>query len=148
MANKKSAMWCLAPRTAWRIAIGAAACLSLSCNDTTGSVACTDEIVTVSVSGGLEPVFTWSPACGMASIQVQPDTPNAGGWAIYSGQHSAENPLGSGIRYGHRPSLAVEPAPPRPLVSGVAYTVSVARWVADGHGSGALFIAGSATFRP
>jgi hypothetical protein len=125
----------------------------LSCSDGTAPtpVPCADDQqVTVSVSPGLQPTFSWEPACGMSSVQVWAVSPGSGGggWVLYGGENAARNPLGSGIRYGRAPSGAIEPAPEVPLVAGQEYMVAVYRWIGEPGGPGGLFDRGGASFRP
>ena len=103
-----------------------------------------DQDVEITVSTAPLPVFSWAPACGLASLQVW-DQNQSSGWVLYTGARAPENPLRSGIRYGAAPPEALEPAPATPLTSGVVYTVAVYRWVGDDAG-GSLIPAGSATF--
>lgn len=86
----------------------------------------------------------------MSSLQVFAASPSTGGhgWVLYSGARAAENPLGPGIRYGQRPSAALQALPPDPLVPGAEYTVAVFRWIGDPGGPGSLFLQGSAVFTP
>jgi hypothetical protein len=125
---------------------------TLACSDgvePTPTVPCADDQeVEVSVSGDETPVFTWSPACGMASLQVFPTTGSpTSGWVLYTGSRAAENPLRSGIRYGQSPAEAVEPAPATALARGTEYTTTVYRWLGEAGGPGGLFPQGSATFQ-
>jgi hypothetical protein len=134
----------------WAAALGAAGTLA-GCSDASPFdpiVACADDQeVTVHVSGGTTPRFTWEPSCGMASIQVWPMDGSTGGWVLYSGMYAAENPLPSGIRYGEVPTKGIQPAPPTVLRGGVEYEVAVYRWIGDRE-LGSLFVRGTATFRP
>jgi hypothetical protein len=110
---------------------------------------CTDDQqVTVQVSAGTKPRFTWRPACGMASLQVSPTTGPPGGWVLYSGTHATENPLPSGIRYGEVPPKGVQPGGVGALSRGVTYRVFVYRWIGRLGEPGSLFERGSATFVP
>jgi hypothetical protein len=126
--------------------------LSLACSDGIGPTptepCADDQEVVVSVSADQVPVFTWTPACGMASLQVFPSTgaPESG-WVLYTGNRAAENPLRSGIRYGERPPEAIEPAPATALTPGTEYTAVVYRWVGESGGPGGLFPRGSVTFQ-
>ena len=111
--------------------------------------ACTDiQQVTIQVSAGTTPRFTWRPACGMASLQVSPTAGPPGGWVLYSGTHAAENPLPSGIRYGEVPPKGVQPGTVGALSHGVTYRVVVYRWIGGPGDLGSLFSRGSATFVP
>ena len=108
---------------------------------------CTDsQIVDVHVDISAAPRFTWTPACGMASLQVFADTGGTPGWIVFAGAHAAENPLPSGIRYGEVPPDGIAPAGVAPLVRGVRYDVVVYRWVGAAAGPGSLFQRGSTSF--
>lgn len=106
-----------------------------------------DQEVIVSINSDATPVFAWSPACGMASLQVFPSNGSpTSGWALYTGPNSAQNPLRSGVRYGAAPREALEPAPATKLERGTEYTITVYRWVGD-SGAGAQIPYGAATFQ-
>ena len=123
----------------------------LSCADSAFEpiVDCTDEQqVTVSVSAGTTPRFTWTPTCGMASVRVWAVATASDGWVLYSGSYAPENPLPSGLRYGEVPPKGLQPATPSPLRPGVEYRVGVYRWIGERGGPGSLFERGVATFRP
>lgn len=106
-----------------------------------------DQEVAVVVESGPQPIFRWSPACGMASLQVFPaDGTITSGWAIYTGSRASENPLRSGVRYGDLPEEALQPAPATPLEPEKEYTVTVYRWTGDAN-SGALVPEGMTTFQ-
>ncbi|MGH9894611.1 MAG: hypothetical protein ACREA0_22060 [bacterium] len=126
--------------------------LSVACPDSLGFepiVPCSDaQMVTVAVETDGTPRFTWQPACGMSSLQVLPDTGSSGGWVVYSGSHAAENPLPSGIRYGHLPPFGVAPGGAHPLIHGVPYHVTVYRWIGPPGGPGSIFERGTASFLP
>jgi hypothetical protein len=131
---------------------GAGITLSLlTCSDSAFEpiVACTDDQeVTIQVSAGATPRFTWDPSCGMASIQVWATETSSDGWVLYSGSHAAENPLPSGLRYGEVPPKGLEPADPVPLRTGVEYRVAVYRWIGEPGGPGSIFERGHGIFRP
>src|SRR6266540_3084903 len=120
------------------IAIALAVILEAGCSESLGF----DPIVACSDS----PRFTWTPACGMASLQVFLDSGGAGRWIVYSGSAAPQNPLPSGIRYGQLPPKGLAPGGAQPLISGVSYSVVVYRWVGAAGGPGSLFERGSATF--
>ena len=109
---------------------------------------CPDNQVSLTVSEGLTPRFSWAPRCGMASVNVFPTAGGASLWVLYSGQEAAANPFHSGITYGRAPAGAIEVTGPVPLSRGTEYTVIVYRWIGDPGGSGVLYQAGSATFQP
>jgi hypothetical protein len=136
----------------WRRWLWSLPALTLACSDgvePTPIIPCTDEQeVEVVVSGRSNPVFAWTPACGMASLQVFSATgTGASSWVLYTGPNAEQNPLRSNIRYGDAPPEALEPAPASDLASDVEYQVVVYRWVGEGPGGpGSLFPRGSATF--
>jgi hypothetical protein len=126
------------------------AALILACSDEpTAIIPCTDDQqVEVVVSGDPIPVFSWIPACGMASLQVFQGTGTGpSSWVLYTGANAEQNPLRSGIRYGEPPPEAVEFTPAAELESGTEYRVVVYRWVGEGPGGpGSIFERGSTTF--
>ena len=139
------------PRLNHLFAKSAVALLLLSCSDSAFEpiVDCTDEQeVTVLVSGGTTPRFTWDPSCGMASVQVWATGTSSDGWVLYSGSYASDNPLPSGLRYGEVPPKGLAPADPTPLRRGNEYQVAVYRWIGDPGGPGSLFERGHAIFRP
>lgn len=95
--------------------------------------------VTVSVSPGTTPTFTWSPACRAASLLVETQA-EGDVWRIES---SGSDGIASGVTYGTVPPGAVEDAPATPLVEGSRYDVILFR----GSGAG-VAIAGVASFIP
>ena len=102
-----------------------------------------DQEVEVAVRNDPLPVFSWTPACGLSSLQVW-DQHQTSGWTLFTGARTTENPLRSGIRYGQVPPEAIEPGPASPLLAGRPYTVTVYRW--NGDASGFHDPVGSATF--
>ena len=132
--------------------VAALAATVCACADSLGFdpiVPCSDsQPVTISVETTSPPRFSWQPACGMASLQVLPDTGSGGGWVVYSGSQAAENLLPSGIRYGQLPPGGVAPGGASPLVHGVLYHAVVYRWIGAAGGPGSLFERGSGGFLP
>ena len=125
--------------------------LLAACSDAPQEVAleeCPDNQVSVVVSGGTTPTFSWTPQCGMASLDVFPSAGGSSLWVLYSGERSADNPFRSGIQYGHAPSGAVEVTGPVPLSAGTEYTVILYRCIGDPSGCGVRLQAGFARFRP
>lgn len=109
---------------------------------------CPDNQVAVVVSPGSVPTFTWSPACGIASLDVFPRAGGPSLWVLYSGPRAAENPFRSGIRYGRPPLGALQVTGPEPLAAGTEYAIIVYRLLGESGGPSSLLAAGSAAFRP
>jgi hypothetical protein len=107
---------------------------------------CVDNQVTLTATQGAVPTFSWSPSCGMSSMQVFPSSGGASVWVFYGGEQAETNPFRSPINYGHAPSGAFVATGPEPLRAGTEYTVIVYRWIGDPGGGGSIFDAGSATF--
>ena len=105
--------------------------------------ACPGDTVSLTVSMGLAPTISWTPACGMSSLDVFPAAGGSSLWVLYSGAHAAENPFRSGIAYGHAPPGALEVTGPLPLAAGTEYRVAVYRYI-----DGTRLQAGVASFRP
>lgn len=131
-----------------RLAVMLLATALASCSDATEPDAPLDcepsQAVDVTVQLARRPAFTWTPGCGMASLSVT--GPTGSGWELYSGAEAAQNPIGSGVRYGDAPTGTLEPSPAQPLQTGSEYTVAVYRWIGEPGGPGSLFQRGSATF--
>lgn len=108
---------------------------------------CPNDQVSVTVGGGSAPSFSWTPRCGMASLQVFPTDGGASLWVLYSGEQAVTNPFRSGIVYGQAPAGALEVTGPVPLSAGTEYTVLVYRWIGEPGGPGILSEAGAATFQ-
>ena len=107
-----------------------------------------DPQVTVQVSAGTRPTFSWTPACGMTSIRVFPMDAPAAVWVVYGGSIAVSNPFRSGTRYGQSPPGTFVAKPPAALQSGAEYQVLVYRWIGEAGGEGGPFLRGVATFRP
>ncbi len=125
---------------------------SLTCSDSPSEprfVACPEDVVTMEASGGLTPLFTWTPACGVAFLEVYP---SAGGGALWTIQSEAgtnpENPIRSGVRYGVTPAGGHTLAGPQSLQAGSSYTVRVSRLVCDQGELCILQHAGDVSFQP
>jgi hypothetical protein len=104
---------------------------------------CPDNQVSVSVSAGVQPIISWTPTCGMSSLNLFPAAGGASLWVLYSGSQASENPFRSGIRYGDAPEGALEVTGPEPLAAGTQYTVIIYRSI-----DGTQLQAGVATFQP
>ena len=78
--------------------------------------------VSISVSAGTTPTFTWTPTCGVLALLVE----EAGGldqWFVW-GQTEG---IGPGLRYGVLPAGARQDLPAVPLQAGVMHFVGVFR---------------------
>lgn len=104
---------------------------------------CPGDTVALAVSAGRAPMISWTPACGMSALDVFPAAGGSSLWVLYSGAQAAENPLRSGIAYGHAPRGALEVTGPVPLAAGTVYRVAIYRYI-----DGTRLQAGVATFRP
>jgi hypothetical protein len=107
---------------------------------------CASTKVTVVVSTGPVPIYSWSPSCGVSFLMVQTDGGGSALWTVY-GNSTTDNPIGSGVRYGLTPAEARTVAGPEPLRSGVTYRVVVSRLVCESAGPCTLELAGDAQFR-
>ena len=76
--------------------------------------------VTVTVSGGTTPTFTWAPSCAAHVLLVEQGATDR--WFIES---TTNDGFGPGVRYGTVPAGAREDAPAIELVSGRVYDVSI-----------------------
>ena len=86
----------------------------------------TKQQVAVVVSS-VQTVFTWLPACGMASLEVTETGSGSTSWALFTGSKAAQNPLRSGVEYGKVPSEAISPQPrPDPLRRGELHSHRIA----------------------
>lgn len=89
--------------------------------------------MTMEVVPGSNPSFKWSPACGMAFLEVYPEAGGSALWTVYADSGlGADNPIASGVRYGLTPSGARTVAGPQPLQSGTRYAVRINRLLCDG----------------
>jgi hypothetical protein len=90
--------------------------------------------ISVVVSSGTPPQFTWTAACAVGRVVVHDAT------AVVWDVRSAPARILSPVRYGVRPSGATEEQAPEPLEAGETYHVEV-------H-SDAQIVSGGATFTP
>ena len=96
--------------------LAALAGTSLNCSDSPSEPTfepCPGDAVTVTVSAGLTPLFTWTPACGVAFLQVFPAAGGGNLWTVWADSGS-ENPIPSGVRYGTTPVSSQTVADPQP----------------------------------
>lgn len=125
---------------------------SLACSDPTSQPAldpCPGDSVTLQAGSGVTPLFTWSPDCGVAFLEVYPAAGGASRWTVYADSSSAdENPIRTGVRYGMRPRHGVTVGGPFPLARGTDYTIRVSRLLCDQGLLCVLTDAGHLTFQP
>lgn len=120
----------------------------LACDDGAGPGDGACEAVTpLSVdAAGTPPNITWTPACGVARVEVIRLDNDAGGpdtdetvWRV----QSSTNSINPSVQYGVTPTGATELVPDVTLVSGEQYRVAI--YVFDSP-SGDYFLQASATF--
>jgi hypothetical protein len=121
--------------------VAAVAWLGTGCSEVEGPSDCLGD-VELQVAEGPIPVFTWSPVCEVATLQV---SSSAGGlWSIDS--PVGRNALLPPVRFGEVPPGIIEDRPAEPLQPGFGYFVRVYRIKRDGDEL-VLLQAGEATFR-
>jgi hypothetical protein len=81
---------------------------------------CTGD-VTVSVSAGTTPTFTWEPECRVIALLVEQGASDM--WFL----EGMGQGIASGVRYGTVPPNAVAEDPALPLVAGTTYEVILFR---------------------
>ncbi len=81
--------------------------------------------VTLDLSAGKTPTFSWTPACGLAVLAVEAVNGGADQWSIVTPGMNAIEP---GVRYGEVPDGATEATVSVPLASGTSYRVTVSRF--------------------
>jgi hypothetical protein len=99
--------------------------------------------ITVTVSSGAAPAFSWSPACKATNLTViRADAPatDPAIWAV----GREPNQFGPGVQYGVAPAGSVVFVAPAPLQKGVRYQVAVFATI----GEDAVMGSGSAVFVP
>jgi hypothetical protein len=77
--------------------------------------------VTVSVSAGTTPTFTWTPRCRVLALLVEQDASDM--WFI----EGTGDGIAPGVQYGTVPPDAVSDEPALPLVRGTTYEVILFR---------------------
>ena len=100
------------------------------CSDTTSPKACGGN-VQVAVLRQPNPIFTWSPACGVSSFQIVtvPSAPGAMEESVWGFSVPEQRPIGPAVRYGIAPAGATVWTQPRALVVGSTYRVRVSQTV-------------------
>ena len=103
---------------------------SPGCSDTTSPKACGGN-VQVAVLRQPNPIFTWSPACGVSSFQIVtvPSAPGAMEESVWGFSVPEQSPIGPAVRYGIAPAGATVWQQPRALVAGATYRVRVSQTV-------------------
>jgi hypothetical protein len=100
--------------------------------------------VTLSVSAGTEPRFTWTPACRLFLVLVEDPSGDGDQWGVLS---DSSNNIAPGVSYGVIPSGATkELLAPVHLVAGRSYHATVARFTGPGHEDGTII--GQRDFTP
>ena len=117
----------------------------LACSDSTslGDAApvCTGP-VTIAVSSGTSPSFSWTPACRLFFVNVELGASDQ--WSIISDSTDAIAPP---VQYGVVPAGAQQSSSEvTPLVSGQTYDVNLFYWTGPGAQDGTLI--GSRDFTP
>jgi hypothetical protein len=93
---------------------------------------CTQEVV-LRVGEGTTPSFSWTPACKLFFLLVEPAQGGEDLWSIIT---PGGNRLGPPVRYGIIPPDAEELVAPRPLLRGTTYNVVVFRHTGPGDDDG------------
>lgn len=122
------------------IGIAVTACGSDAVGPEGALPACTGA-VSVSVSGGAAPTISWTPACRLFFVLVEPLESGADQWGIIS---DSTNAIAPPVTYGVTPAGAVQQAAPVPLLVGQSYKVVLFRWTGPGSQDGVAI--GTATF--
>jgi hypothetical protein len=100
--------------------------------------------VTIVVSGGTTPVFSWSPGCGVNRLLVERVDPAPGTTGPEWSANSTFGLFGPPITYGTLPDGAYQDVSPRSLTAGTTYRVIVFRAAYEAIAVGVS----SATFTP
>ena len=102
--------------------------------------------VQVAVVPGANPVFSWSPACGVSSLSVVtvPSTAGVNEESVWGFSVPEKNPIGPAIQYGIAPAGATVWTKPHALVAGATYRVRVMQTV----GGDVLVGSGERLFTP
>ena len=118
----------------------------VACSGDLGLAPCTGEVA-VSVSSGVTPTISWSPACGAMGMQVL--SAAQGGAAIwYIATSDGTNRMGSPVTYGRTPANATVLVAPQRLVVGQSYLAVILRADDPGAGQTSISGTGSVSFTP
>jgi hypothetical protein len=99
--------------------------------------------VVITVGPGLTPEISWTPACLVHWLLIEPSGSSADNWGVVGG---SPNSLGPPVTYGTVPSGAMEFQSPDPLIAGTQYDVYVTRWI--GPNADDVELIGTQSFRP
>lgn len=119
-----------------------------------GLSGCSDEIgpdelpecsgpVTLEVTSGETPTFSWTPRCRLSFLVVELDEGGSDVWSILT---RGENALAPPVTYADTPAGAETLTSALPLTSGTAYRVDLARWTGPDGDDGESV--GVKTFEP
>ncbi|MGQ0723222.1 MAG: hypothetical protein ACT4PE_16860 [Candidatus Eiseniibacteriota bacterium] len=82
--------------------------------------------VVIAVGPGVEPEFSWTPACLAHWLLVEPAGSGTDQWGVYT---EAANALASPVKYARVPEGAQQFNAPVVLVAGTQYEVYLTRWI-------------------
>lgn len=88
------------------------------------SSAQSDFLITISVSAGTTPIFSWTPDSTIGRLIIE-----EGAEKIWGAETAGANTYRSPIRYGVHPDGASEDEAANPLLPGHTYKVSLFRWI-------------------
>jgi len=97
--------------------------------------------VTMSVTAGTAPTFSWTPACKVYYLDVGVEATGEEAWAIANSNN--QNTIAPGVRFGIVPPGSTRIDGPAPLRAGTKYYVFVAF-----YNNGAEVDGGRVTFTP
>ncbi|HKA57600.1 MAG TPA: hypothetical protein VKD28_03225 [Gemmatimonadales bacterium] len=109
---------------------------------------CPDNNVTVHVAPGVNPMFSWSPSCGISGLTVFVESDVTALWTVNGSASANDNPIESGVRYGQTPADARTVTGPLQLQRGVAYRVQVRRLICERGSPCYVMAAGETRFQP
>jgi hypothetical protein len=130
-------------RISWLVALSCAMVLACSSDETGPSDApiCSAP-VTIAVSSGLTPSFSWTPACRLFFVNVELGATDQ--WSIISDGTNAISPP---VLYGVVPAGAHQSSSEvTPLIAGQTYDVNLFYWTGPGAQDGTFI--GSLEFTP
>lgn len=112
----------------WRIGLGfallaaIAACSGDRVTEPTSPLGACTSSVSISVSSGTAPTFTWTPACTVLGLIVEE---SGGGdlWFVWAEREG----IAPGVRYGSVPAGSVQDDSPEALQAGATYSLALFR---------------------